>query len=160
MKYKRINELTSRDKLSEWYKSPLGEVVFAREIQELEHILPRLFGYHILQVGSCADLSYLDSSKVVNKTVLFLEDIEIRENLRMAIRASEEELPIALESVDIVLLPHILEFSKDIHKLLREMERILICEGHVIIIGFNPLSFFAVSRISLNSRVGILDTPC
>ena len=63
MNYESLNELTLRDKLSEWYQSPLGEIVYAEEMSKLEEILPRIFGYHILQFGYCAELNYLKALK-------------------------------------------------------------------------------------------------
>ncbi len=147
MNLKSLNELSLRDKLSKWFKSPLGEVVFAMENDQLKDILPRLFGYHILQFGYCAELNYLISSRVSNKTILFLEDTEIQKSVKTAMRTTAEELPIALESIDVVLLPHILEYSNDTHRLLREMERILICEGYAVIIGINPFSLWGLYHL-------------
>ena len=56
------------------------------------------------------------------------------------------ELPFETSSVDLVLLPHILEFSPHPHEILREVERVLRPEGSVIISGFNPLSLWGVRR--------------
>ena len=144
MNSQSLNELTVRDKLSAWYKSPLGKIVFSLENEQLAAILPRLFGYHILQFGYSAKLNFIYSSRIANKTILFLEDTEIQNEIEMSIRTTAEDLPIAMDSIDVVLLPHILEYSKDTHKLLREMERILISEGYVVIIGINPFSLWGV----------------
>ena len=147
MDSKSLNELTLRDKLSKWFQSPLGKIVYAQELQQLEEILPKLFGYHIVQCGYYAELDYLKSSRVANKTILFLENSEFRNNIKKAIRTNTEELPIAMDSIDVLLLPHVLEYSKDTHKLLREMERVLICEGHAVIIGINPLSLWGLWQL-------------
>lgn len=147
MNLKSLNELSLRDKLSKWFKSPLGKVVFAMENNQLKDILPRLFGYHILQFGYCAELNYLTSSRISNKIILFLEDAEIQKSVKTAVRTTAEELPIAMESVDVVLMPHILEYSNDTHRLLREMERILICEGYAVIIGINPFSLWGLCHL-------------
>ncbi len=147
MKPKSLNELTLRDKLSVWFRSPLGKVVFSLENEQLENILPRLFGYHILQFGYTAELNFLNSSRISNKTVLFLEDSETNKKINMSIRTTAEDLPITMDSIDVVLLPHILEYSKDAHKLLREIERILIPEGYAVIIGINPFSLWGLWHI-------------
>ena len=81
MDSKSLNELTLRDKLSKWFQSPLGKIVYAQELQQLEEILPKLFGYHIVQCGYYAELDYLKSSRVANKTILFLEDTEIQNEI-------------------------------------------------------------------------------
>ena len=51
------------------------------------------------------------------------------------------------DSLDIVILPHVLEYSLEPHQVLREVERVLIAEGHVVILGFNPWSFWNLFRV-------------
>jgi SAM-dependent methyltransferase len=56
------------------------------------------------------------------------------------------ELPFASQSLDLVVLPHVLEFAAEPHQVLREVERVLIPEGQVIICGFNPASLWGVRQ--------------
>jgi SAM-dependent methyltransferase len=142
MNSKSLNELTLRDKLSIWFRTPLGKAVFSLEKEQLENILPELFGYHILQFGYTTKLDFLHSSRISNKIVLFLEDSEINKEINMSIRTTAEDLPVMRDSVDVVLLPHVLEYSKDAHKLLREIDRVLIPQGYAVIIGINPFSLW------------------
>lgn len=124
--------------------------MLTREQEQLENILPDLFGYHILQYGYSAHSDYLDASPIAGKTVLFLDpdEVERGEAIR-GVQTSAEELPIATGSIDVIVLPHILEYSKDIHKLLREMERALTDDGHVVIISINPLSLWGLWYFAL-----------
>ncbi len=142
------NAKAIREKLSSWLASPLGRRVIQLEQEQLEEVLPNLFGYHILQYGYPATTNFLSASKIVDKTILFLDNTEIDSNLK-AIYTSAEELPIATDCIDVVVLPHILEYSKDAHKLLREMERVMIGDGHIVIIGINPLSFWGLWHLFL-----------
>jgi SAM-dependent methyltransferase len=71
---------------------------------------------------------------------------------RVAVINRYEELPFATHSIDLVVMPHILEFASDPHQVLREVERILVPEGHVIITGFNPYSMWGVRQYM--SRLG------
>ena len=48
-------------------------------------------------------------------------------------------MPVSSDSIDIVILPHIIEFEYDPHAILREVERVLVPEGHVIVAGYNAL---------------------
>jgi len=148
MSTENTKALTLRGKLSRWFKSPLGKLVFAAELEQLHEILPGLFGYHILQYGCSAESNYLSSSRIANKTILFLDDSEINKDLN-AVHTSAEELPVTADSIDVIVLPHVLEYSKDSHKLLREMERVLIGDGHVVIIGINPLSLWGLWHLFL-----------
>ena len=58
----------------------------------------------------------------------------------VAVHSRADALPIASDSVDAVLLPHTLEYEPEPHDILREVERILPGEGHVIVLGFRPMS--------------------
>ena len=57
------------------------------------------------------------------------------------------QLPVATDSVDAVLMPHTLDFSPKPHQVLREAERVLIAEGRLIILGFNPWSLWGLWRL-------------
>jgi SAM-dependent methyltransferase len=57
-----------------------------------------------------------------------------------------DELPFATQSIDLVVMPHILEFAAEPHQVLREVDRVLVPEGHVVITGFNPLSLWGVRQ--------------
>ena len=56
------------------------------------------------------------------------------------------QLPLASQSIDLLALPHVLEFSAQPHAMLREAERVLMPEGSVVISGFNPLSLWGAAR--------------
>jgi SAM-dependent methyltransferase len=65
-------------------------------------------------------------------------------------------LPFPSSCLDLVVLPHTLEFSADPHATLREVERVLVPEGRVVICGMNPTSLwgFNQSRGHLYQRLG------
>jgi SAM-dependent methyltransferase len=71
---------------------------------------------------------------------------------QIAVALDFAELPFASQSLDLVVLPHVLEFAAEPHQVLREVERVLIPEGQVIICGFNPASLWGarqgISRIT------------
>ncbi len=52
--------------------------------------------------------------------------------------AAADELPIASESMDVLILPHLIEFEANRHQVLREAERVLKPEGRLFILGINP----------------------
>lgn len=56
------------------------------------------------------------------------------------------ELPFASQSLDLVVLPHVLEFAAEPHQVLREVERVLIPEGQLIVCGFNPASLWGARQ--------------
>jgi SAM-dependent methyltransferase len=62
------------------------------------------------------------------------------------IQGSPNELPFASESIDLLVLPHVLEFAADPHQILREVERVLRPEGRLVISGFNPASLWGIRQ--------------
>ncbi|HQU16437.1 MAG: hypothetical protein B7Z66_00415 [Chromatiales bacterium 21-64-14] len=126
----------ARQRLRDWYGGPLGAMLWETECRQLEALLPTLFGYHALQLGSLGpdrDQGLLRACRISHRVVL---DPEGGGN--GCLRASAGALPIASDSVDVVVLPHTLEFVADPHQVLREVSRVLVAEGHVVILGFNP----------------------
>lgn len=71
----------------------------------------------------------------------------------MQVRMNMDELPFECGSLDLVMLPHVLEFNAHPHQILREVERVLRPEGNIIISGFNPRSLWGVRRM-LGKRTG------
>jgi SAM-dependent methyltransferase len=126
--------------MNAWFGTPLGEKLLATERRIVDAMLARRFGYHLLQLG-CAELSLHDSSPMGHR---FSFCAFAETNTRHSAIARGEEIPLGSESVDLVLLHHALDFSDQQHQLLREVSRILIAGGHVVIVGFNPISSWGI----------------
>ena len=63
-----------------------------------------------------------------------------------SLRCHFDALPFDAASLDLVILPHALELARDPHLALREVERVLVPEGRVIIVGFNPASLWGTRQ--------------
>lgn len=48
------------------------------------------------------------------------------------------------ESVDLIILPFTLDYYENPHHLLREVERVLVNEGRLLVFGFNPYSLWGL----------------
>ena len=137
---------TPSAQLNRWFQKPLGQHLLSEEVEVLQQILPKLFGYHLLQIGNVGYGSLLDSSRIMHRCLLSLSAGNVIDKPYTSLYGSAESLPFANESLDVVVLPHVLEFEENPHEILREVERVLIPEGYIIIIGFNPLSFWGLWR--------------
>ena len=129
--------------VSQWYQSPQGFAVLEAERAIVEPIISRLFGYHILQVGLNEEVSLIRESPVGHKIV-------VAPNWRPGTRnlvCDIEELPLETDSIDVVVVHHALDFTDDSHKLLREVTRVLRPGGQMLIIGFNPYSYWGFWRL-------------
>ncbi len=131
--------------LNKWFETPLGRRLLSEEKYFLQKILPRLFGYHLLQIGNVGYGCLLESSRVRHCCVLSRMAKTICSPYS-SIHALADALPIASDNIDVVVLPHLLEFEKEPHQVLREVERILIPEGYLVILGFNPMSLWGMWR--------------
>ena len=139
--------------LSRWYQSPLGKRLAQAEKNQLDEILPTLFGYHLIQVGQYSDIALLQSSKVSHCSVMHTTNqAEIGSITDSHLSGLPHAMPLASDSVDVVILNHVLEFSNYPHHVLREVERVLIPEGHVVMMIFNPWSLWSIPRLLLRWR--------
>jgi len=148
--YRCANSLDARQQLKRWYTTALGQNLQQSEQTVLEQVLPNLFGFHLLQLGRPMESDLLRPSRIAHHLVMedlpqsFLGEPRMGEGRLMG---QPEMLPIASDSIDVLLLPHTLEYLSRPHDVLREAERVLIPEGHVAILGFNPWSLFGLRRL-------------
>lgn len=131
--------------LSEWFTTEQGNYVLAREQAYFDRTVTDIFGYNSLQLG-LPEYEFLRNSRMTLRCVG-------ANQLGASVRLCDEELPFACDSVDLVLLPHVLEFAEHPHQILREIERVMMPEGHLIISGFNPRSLWGLHR-TLGRRKG------
>jgi len=141
--YKQNNQLGQS--LVDWYSVLPGARVAAHEREVLAGMVGDLFGYQLLQIGELAgDMAYLASCPIRHRTLVsHRPDAPVSD----VIVAQPQYLPVASDSVDAVVLVHTLDFSPDPHHVLREVERVLIAEGRVIVLGFNPFSLWGLWRL-------------
>jgi len=121
-----------------WFDSDVGQYVLAREQAWFDAVSADLFGFNALQLDTCG-LDFLRANRMPFR---FCAGPEGRD-----LACAVERLPLASQSLDLVVLPHVLEFSPHPHAVLREVERVLRPEGRLLIAGFNPLSLWGLRRI-------------
>lgn len=140
-----------RRRLYDWFRTPLGESLMQETLTRMHKLLPDLFGYHILQLGHLGNSDLLEPSRISHRAVLDI-DKSGPGYYPTQCRCSADSLPIQTNSVDVLLLPHVLEFERDPHQVLREADRVLIGDGHVVIAGFNPMSLWGIWHLLLAWR--------
>jgi SAM-dependent methyltransferase len=131
--------------LSEWMATPQGGYVLAREQAYFERTVSDIFGYNALQLG-LPEHDFLGSNRMPLR-------FSAGNQAGNAVRLICTELPFDSDSLDLVVLPHVLEFSEHPHQVLREVARVLRPEGSLIISGFNPRSLWGLHR-ALGRRQG------
>ena len=124
-----------------WWASPLGAALIAAESQLLGEALEDVFGWELLQIGAWgAGRELLSGARTRRQSILAPLGLSSSAD----IRARPTQLPIISDSVDAVLLPHILEFATDPYAIVREADRVLVGEGRLLVLGFRPWSLWGL----------------
>ncbi|HLU76688.1 MAG TPA: class I SAM-dependent methyltransferase [Burkholderiales bacterium] len=129
--------------LTDWFGTPKGAYVLEWELTQFDNAVEDVFGFIAVQVGS-PKLDFLRANRVPVRTCIG--------GPGCGVLGEPFALPLASQSVDLIVLPHVLEFSAMPHQILREAERVLRPEGHIVISGFNPLSLWGVKRMISHRR--------
>lgn len=138
-------------KLDTWYQSDLGQAVAQAMSDQIQSIIPSIFGYYAVQLGVPSQQQWLAESPIPNR--IFVDpDLEQTDK---TIATDFTALPFANSSVDLVLLPNTLTFTTSLFDVIHEVDRILMPNGYLIIIGFNPISLWGISRLALSFKKGV-----
>ena len=129
--------------------------MLAWEQECFDQIVADIFGFHAIQIG-LPQINTLVENRMPLQAILLnsndSREYAARFNWHL-IEGNTSELPFANESLDLVVLPHVLEFAADPHQILREIDRVLRPEGRLIISGFNPASLWG-ARQYLSRLIG------
>jgi SAM-dependent methyltransferase len=152
--------------LTDWLKTPAGAYVLQWEQTHLDTAVADLFGFHALQLG-LPELDALRANRMPHRWVA-TEQVAVEPaavpvadpsseasdaampapppRIAIALHCDFDALPFDSHSLDLVVLPHALELARDPHRALREVERVLVAEGRVVIVGFNPASLWGLRQ--------------
>ncbi len=133
--------------LHRWFATGAGQELADQETRLISRRLAGLYAQRVLQVG---DYGGGRCPTVVGGARLWILDTHYsgQNNLR----GSPEVLPLASGSVDVVVLIHQLEFAERPHQIIREAARVLAPEGHLLVVGFNPMSLWGLRRLLTTGR--------
>ncbi|MCC6377398.1 MAG: class I SAM-dependent methyltransferase [Burkholderiales bacterium] len=124
--------------LADWFATPLGRYLRGREQAYFDQTVADIFGYYAIQIG-LPEHPALGQSRMPTRFTLDYDP-------PAQLVADPHALPFAENSIDLVVLPHALEFTDDPHLMLREAYRVMRPEGQIVIAGFNPFSLYGMKR--------------
>jgi SAM-dependent methyltransferase len=156
--------------LGSWLQTAPGRVLREWEQDRLDHAVADAFGFHALQLGM-PELEGLRANRMPHRWVA-CDALVAHEALPLPAPSSElitsqltdepialycefDALPFPESSIDLVVLPHSLELARDPHRTLREVDRVLVPEGRVVIAGFNPASLWGLRQRAGRARRGM-----
>lgn len=144
--------------IEQWLSSPLGRYLLDWESAQLDRAVVDIFGFHALQLGIPA-LDGLRANRMPHRWLAqpVLSSVDGTTAQATQLVCDFAALPFPGASLDLVVMPHTLEYCPDPHATLREVERVLVPEGRVVLCGLNPISFWGLrqQRVHWYRRVGL-----
>lgn len=163
-----LNETARSEELAAWLATPPGRYLLDWEQRRVDAIVGDLFGFHALQLGLPA-LDALRGNRMPHRwcasdeglplpgvatwprpepggAVHAAADAAAAPASRVLLHCDFDALPFPNHCLDLIVMPHTLEFARDPHQALREVERVLVPEGRVVIFGFNPASLWGLRQ--------------
>lgn len=145
--------------LHDWFATPPGRYLLAWERERLDALVADVFGYHALQLGMPA-LDALRTNRMPHRWRATANPVDVvapdpidepappdaAQPAALALVADFTALPFPENSIDLVVLPHTLELSDDPHAALREVHRVLVPEGKLVVCGLNPASLWGLRQ--------------
>lgn len=129
--------------IEDWLDTPQGRYVMTWEQEKIDAVIDDLFGYNALQLG-------LPQMRLLDRNRIPLRQI-VGPSGGVDVACDFREMPFSANSIDLAVMPHVLEFHEDPHQILREVERVLRPDGQLVMTGFNPISLWGLRR-KLSSR--------
>lgn len=128
----------------------LGQHLISEEMAALTPMLSKHYGKHALLVGVPKQADLLKTTPIPCHTLIspFLHHIPDINHLE----GDFHELPFLTGSLDLVMLPHTLEFVDNPRHLLSEVCRVIKPEGLVVLCGFNPVSAWGVRKLMVQKK--------
>ena len=132
------------ESVQDWLQTPLGGALLRQEARVVEEAFDGLFGEQCLQIGLWGDAKAFLRLARTQRTSLIAEDAAAGGPSTVD---EQRRLPVSSDSIDSVLLPHTLDYSDRPHAILREVQRVLRSDGHLIVLGFRPGGLWGLRRL-------------
>lgn len=127
-----------------WLMQPLGSYLLEAEKRFLHSFVSDCYGKHALLIGVPRQNILLKTAVIPHQVLV---SPLINKNKGMFFVESEfVELAFATASIDLVILPHTLEYIDNPQHVLSEACRIVKPDGYIIILGFNPYSLWGLKK--------------
>lgn len=154
--------------LHEFFETPHGRYLREWEQAQLDRVVADIFGFHALQLGM-PDIDALQANRMPHRWLASNGLAVPAAGTPELLPSSDESgpgqgarplggraatdllcdfaaLPFPANSLDLIVLPHTLELDPDPHATLREVERVLVPEGRVVLCGVNPVSLWGLRQ--------------
>lgn len=129
-----------------WFQTSLGRVLLSDQRKKIEGAIGRMFGYHQLELLVSHRFPMGNSSSLGHKIISVPDwQPDMPENTLVS---ESNEIGLVHDSIDLAILHHTLDFTASPHQTLREASRVVKSSGHILIIGFNPISLWGMRKMT------------
>lgn len=122
-----------------WLKTRSAQRMLALQSAWLQHKLDRFHGEHFMFQGLDPDVNFLSVSPIKHK---FRVSLPWQEGIVTDAWMTSSDWPLPDQSLDLVVMQHSLDFTRRPHEMIREAARTIAPSGYLVIIGFNPWSWW------------------
>jgi SAM-dependent methyltransferase len=130
-----------RNFLFTWYQTPRGKLLRELEAEYIKKSITVSCQQDILQIGGLGwESEFIDCTLYKSYTVLDAKGFGCDKARKILAKAYS--LPLQTASMDMIIVPHLLEFDAHRFQTMREIERVLKPEGLLVVLNFNPWSLW------------------
>lgn len=136
--------------IRQWYESVTGKRAATAVQSAVAEMSNDIFGYYAAQVGELAGEYALLRDSRIRSCFGIAPDMSMGSEAGVDLVANPAALPLVFDNLDLVVASHVLDCAPSPHSVLREIERVLVPEGHCILITFNPFSLRGLNLVLKN----------
>jgi len=122
-----------------WLKTHSAQRMLSLQSAWLQTQLGRFSGAHLMFQGLDPELDLLSASPIKHA---FRMALPWQEGIATDAWMTSSDWPLADQSLDLVVMQHSLDFTRRPHQMIREAARTIVPSGYLVIIGFNPWSWW------------------
>ena len=137
-------QLHDFETLQSWLNTPLGQSLLQQEARVVEEAFDGIFGEQCLQLGYWGDPAGFVRLARTQRCAMIAE---FPRSDGVSAVGQLHRLPVQDDSIDVVILPHTLDYSDRPHGVLREVHRVLRSDGQLIVLGFRPGGLWGLRRL-------------
>jgi len=131
----------------QWLETPIGQALLAQETRLVEEALNGLFGAECLQLGLWGEPRTFTRFARTQHAACIASPPNAAEGEPPSVFGRMHRLPVASDSIDVVILPHTLDYSGRQPEILREVHRVLRSDGHLVVLGFMRGGLWGLRRL-------------